>query len=130
MLGHQRHQLTPQGRQSPSPGIEGTPAWLLSHPSLSSLSLSRLITAPKTLWNTGGEPHWLPCQAGAHTTQNGRWVQRAERRKHILSQKVDLEQEKDTELHLPAKEMERTKGEKENEFKREKPERCNAYRKK
>ena len=48
MLGHQRRQLTPQGRQSPSPSTEGTPAWLLSHPSLTSLSLSRLIRPPKT----------------------------------------------------------------------------------
>ena len=49
MLRHQRRQLAPQGRQSPSPSIDGTPAWLLSHSSLSSLSLSRLITAPQTL---------------------------------------------------------------------------------
>ena len=71
-------------------------------------------TPQDTLWNTGGEPHWLPCHARAHTAQHGCWVQRAERRKHVLSRKVDLEQEKDAELHLPAKEWKGQKGKRDN----------------
>ena len=36
-------------------------------------------------------------------------------KEHVLSQKVGLEQVKDSELHLPAEGRERTKGEEENE---------------
>lgn len=124
-----RHQIAPAGTPRQAEPL----SQYRRHPCLAALPfqfsqafpLSRLITAPQTiLWNTGGKPHWLhaglehaPPSTGAHT--EGRKKAHAQLKGWPEQVKVQS---------CTCQQRERTKRGKENELKRESPERGNAYR--
>lgn len=128
MARHQRGQLEPQGGQSPSPGVGGSPL-----PGFSFMPASEAFggsSQPQnTPWNTSEESQRIPCHDGAHTTQHRCWIQKAEGRKHILSRKVYLELENALEWYLPAEGMERTKRERKMN-KREKTRKMQTFQEK